>query len=97
MLRIKQAIKIHNKLTGQVIYEQDLAALIWPNSNHYTRKVSMSRLSNGLMKGKPEWIQIISEATGVPSDYILGMKTKTDYDYDELLKPKVKRKYTKKK
>jgi hypothetical protein len=85
MLRIKEAIKIHNLIhPDNKLTQTDIAKRLFPHSSPAVRRVIMYRMSNNHRKEiNPQWIRIIAQMTGVRSDFILGSQTNIDYGFND--------------
>lgn len=85
-MNIKEAIKIHNAVTGKKLTQTDIAMVIWPDSDINVARVNMYRLTSGKrVFVSMSWIKIISDMTGVDSNYILGFASKNYNKYESIL------------
>lgn len=72
-IKVMEAIEFANS-NGNPITKMELAGMMWPNSSGPSRYFNIQSIINGdTKKVSPEWLQLISNTTGVSVEFLLGM------------------------
>ena len=96
IIRIDDAIALHNarqekknKENGKPLNygkltKANLGRIMFPSNTPKSPLKKMTHLTNGDAKFiKPEWVDQICEYTGTDANFLFGMKSKHDRDYNK--------------
>lgn len=74
MLRIREAIKKHNKRRGKNITQKELGAILFPDSTEPTQIVNINNLCSGKTKRiEIGMVSIICDTLGVDANYLFNI------------------------
>lgn len=99
-LRIEDAIYLHNRLKSikedtpirssnreinpGFMSKGNLAGLIWPHTSKVNQHAYMTDLVNGTKNAKAEWVLIIGLACGVDPNFLFGLPSRYDIEFEKL-------------
>lgn len=89
-IRVQDAMDFHNAKNHEMkITRATLGSLLYPKSSIEAIRVNMGELINGTkQKVNPDWIVKICQITGVDANFLLGMDSIFDKEFEELTSKK---------
>jgi len=75
-IRLREAILVYSARIGVKVKDQDVAKMLWPDSQVEAQRLNMSKLVNGVTRRVDvPMILRICEKLGVDANFLFGMTT----------------------